>query len=144
MIVRGRSRLLDWKAKKPVPSTVDTRSKIFAAPTVDAVAFGDAQFVLLYLDPLTEAHAARLEQLAAASGGRPLVAVVLNPPEPLLPERARAELAASLACVHAVVTGASEAWIGTVPATRRCDERDADMARRATLMQHVAARHALA
>ncbi len=126
-------------------SIVNTQSKILAAAsnspaTLDAA----AQFVLLYLDPLTQSHAGRLEQIAAGNGGQPLVAVLLNPPDELLPERARAELAASLACVQQVITGADEAWIAALPPARCLDERAADLARREALMQHVAARHALA
>ncbi|MBM3796678.1 MAG: hypothetical protein FJW31_22080 [Acidobacteria bacterium] len=124
-----------------MPSNVDTRLKIMAAHAVQAASFGDAQFVLVYLDPLTQAHAARLEQVATAG---PLVAVVLDPPAPLLRPQARAELAASLACVQAVVTGAGEEWLASIAPLRLIDERNADIARRQGLMQHVTARHALA
>jgi hypothetical protein len=93
-----------------------------------------ALLVAMHLDPLTSDHARRLAELSAQ--GRPVVVVLSDPPEPLLPLEARAELAACLSSVTAVVT----------TDTSECDvdERAADLGRRQALIQHVWQRHALA
>ena len=114
---------------------LDTRSKIIPAARADE--FGDAVFVAMYLDPLTATHARRLQEIA--TGGRRLVVLLFDPPAPLLPMAARAELAASLACVAAVMPGSDE--LAPVP---HFDERSADLARRDALTRHVFQRHAAA
>lgn len=64
---------------------------------------GDFVFVSGYFDPLLAAHVRRLEELRQEHVG--LVAVIADPAQPVLPSRARAELAAALACVDWVVVG---------------------------------------
>lgn len=90
-----------------------------------------------YFDPLTAAHAERLNELAR--GGRLLV-LVDDPPDPLMPAGARLELVAALDMVEAAA-GLSE--VGQLP-PHAVDERAADLARRGALMAHIRARQALA
>ena len=89
-------------------------------------------------DPLTAAHASRLVELAAAHG--PLFVLVTDAQDAILPIRARAELAASLACVRCVIT--DQAALDDVPPMRLIREEAADARRRAELTRHVHTRHA--
>ena len=114
---------------------LDTRIKII--PAARASEFGDAVFVAMYLDPLTAAHARQIHEIAA--GGRRVVVLLFDPPAPLLPTDARAELAASLSSVAAVMQGSD-----ALAPTPHIDERSADLARRDTLTRHVFQRHAAA
>ena len=88
-----------------------------------------------YFDPLTAAHVRRLRELHAKAGQ--LVAVVVDPPEPLLPVRARAELVAALACVDHVVLGAA----GLDSVGNAVHEEEADLERRDELIVRVRTRH---
>lgn len=95
--------------------------------------YPDGLFVECHLDPLLASHSRRLEELAGQ--GRPLVAVVVDPPDPLFPTRSRAELAASLRCVSAVVVG------DVPPGVAIIREEQADIERRNELTRHVHRRH---
>jgi len=53
-----------------------------------------------YFDPLLAWHARRLGEVKTRA---PLIVVIENPPHPILPARARAELVASLAIVDYVI-----------------------------------------
>jgi glycerol-3-phosphate cytidylyltransferase-like family protein len=85
---------------------LDTREKIIDLDRAAAIAAGwrggEVKWKLVagYFDVLTPA---RVRELRHSSNGGPLVAVVLDPPDPLLPSRARAELAASLRVVDYVL-----------------------------------------
>ena len=59
------------------------------------------QWVEGAFDPLLAAHVRRLRE--CANSGQLLVVAVTNPPNPLLSQRARAELVAALAMVDSVV-----------------------------------------
>jgi bifunctional ADP-heptose synthase (sugar kinase/adenylyltransferase) len=76
---------------------VDSRHKI--RTTVPAGE--NVQIVSGYFDPLLAAHAERLE--AIKRPGARLVVALADPPDPILPARARAELVAALRCVDYVV-----------------------------------------
>ena len=76
---------------------IDTRQKILTQEQALAALKGCSVF-LAYFDVLTVPLLRRLEET-----GHPVVAVVLDPETPVLTARTRAELAASLACVEAVV-----------------------------------------
>ncbi|MGI8741641.1 MAG: hypothetical protein ACR2NN_03530 [Bryobacteraceae bacterium] len=54
-------------------------------------------------DPLLAEHAKRLKELAEPN--QLLVVAITNPPDPLLPQQARAELVAALAVVDYVIIG---------------------------------------
>ena len=115
--------------------TLDTRSKII--PLSRAGEFAGAAFVSMHLDPLTVEHARRLAVIAAQ--GKPVVVLLTDPPSPLLPIGARAELAAALASVSAVMI-----VDGPVSVLPLIAEEGADLQRRHALVQHVLARHAAA
>ena len=76
---------------------LDTRLKILSTDQALAALKGCAVFIA-YFDILSAPLLRRLAEV-----GRPVVAVVLDPPNPVLAARTRAELAAALACVEAVV-----------------------------------------
>lgn len=78
---------------------MDTRLKI-----VDKVPAAEFDVVEGHFDPLLAAQA---RQIAASKGAKPLVAVVRDPDQPLMPSRARAELVAALRAVDYVVIGGS-------------------------------------
>ena len=95
---------------------------------------GRTALVTGYFDPLTVAHARRLVELKSQADR--LIAIVLEPPEPLLDSRARAELVAALACVDYVVVGVAQTGEAEV-----IHEEPADLGRRAELIERVRARH---
>ncbi len=112
---------------------MDTRTKIMSAE--EALGrFPEACYVSAYLDPLLASHAARLEEVA---DGRPVVVILADPPEPLLGARSRAELAAGLRVVQAVVLPGDPAADSRIEAR----EESADLDRRAGLIQRVHGRH---
>jgi len=110
---------------------LDTRTKIVPA---DDPRLAGRPLVAAYFDPLVSTHTARLRELAAQHG--PLAVCVCDPPDPLLPALARAELAAACRDVALVVIGDAS----LSQATEIIDERPADLDRRATLMRHVHSR----
>jgi len=81
---------------------LDTRSKIIP---IEEARHLTSRVPTLWLkghfDPLLAEHARRLR----ATPGQTLVVEITNPPHPLLPQRARAELVAALAAVDYVVLG---------------------------------------
>jgi hypothetical protein len=107
---------------------VDTRSKIFPLAAVAGERL--PRLVAGFFDPLIAAHAEAL----AALGDR-LTVCILDPPNPLLPASARAELAASLACVERVILGDARPFANSV-----VDLTAAHLELRASLEQHVLAR----
>lgn len=83
---------------------MDTRSKI--ASTAEALARFQAlpapiRLVAGHFDPLLAAHAARLRELHPEPGS--LAVLLLDPPDPIYPARARAELLAALRSVDLVL-----------------------------------------
>ena len=110
---------------------MDTRSKIVDAAAGRRLVQSGAIVVSGCFDPLTAAHARRLAELKRE--GAPLVVLIAQSPDEILPARARAELVASLAVVDGVVEFAD----GIPPAVRLEQE---DQAWRAALVAHVHAR----
>jgi len=105
---------------------LDTRTKIVPRQEIDKrLNGGRAAWVSGHFDPLLAEHVARLEQ--AREPGRLLVVEVTNPEQPLLAQRARAELVAALAMVDFVVLGDGRAAM------------DADITER--FVEHVLDRH---
>jgi hypothetical protein len=86
---------------------VDTRTKIATGPECAPRLAelrrnrGEVRVISGYFDPMLAEHAARLE--AAGDGASAVAVVVLDPPDPILPARARTELVAALACVSLVL-----------------------------------------
>ena len=114
---------------------MDTRAKI-----LDAAAFrGNGKpikLVIGYFDPLHASHLRRLRELNTES--YTLLVAVDNPPEPLLPVRARQELVAALSCVDFVIASAD---IALVTADEVVDERPGDLERRDMLVRQVNSKH---
>jgi hypothetical protein len=81
---------------------MDTRGKIIDLASAARLRRPGTQLKLVagYFDVLTPDLVSRLGSLS--DGGR-LIAVVLDPPNPLLPSRARAELAAALSVIDYVL-----------------------------------------
>ena len=97
------------------PDDVDTRSKILSgnldlSRLADA---GSATLLIGHFDVLRREHARAVEQ-----AGHPLIAVVLQKADAILPLRARAELAAGLRAVNHVVTAAEAEVDGIVAAVQ--------------------------
>ena len=83
---------------------------------------------------MTAAHAVRLSELRR--DGEQFVVAVLDPPDPLLPARARAELVAGLAAVDYVVVSS----VNGLSASETIHEEEQDLMRRRALCEHVMAR----
>ena len=115
---------------------MDTRTKIASSAAVIPAA-GRRKLVTGYFDPLTAAHAARLAELRGDADQ--LVVAVKDPPDPLLPARARAELVAALAAVDYVLIP-SDGGADGLPAEETIDEQAQDLARRAALSDHIMSR----
>lgn len=111
---------------------MDTRSKIVDSIPRDA---SDFKTVAGYFDPLHAGHIRRLREISG--DGERINVVVTDPPAPILPQRARAELVAGLGCVAFVVLGGRD-----LPDLRNIiDDRSADGDRAREFAQHVLARH---
>ena len=86
---------------------MDTRNKLLSAPEAHALAHRlrregkHCKVVAGYFDPLLAAHARRLNE--AREPGALLAVIVTDPPSPILPAPARAEMVAALAAVDYVV-----------------------------------------
>jgi bifunctional ADP-heptose synthase (sugar kinase/adenylyltransferase) len=96
---------------------LDTRSKII--PLEEArqrTANSPAVWLNGHFDPLLAEHARNLREHAAP--GQTLVVEITNPENPLLPQRARAELVAALEAVDYVVLG-NGAYADDAPVTAR-------------------------
>ena len=108
---------------------LDTRTKIVSPERV-----AGRTVVAAYFDPMVASHTQRLRELAEKHG--PLAICICDPPDPLLPAQARAELAAACRDVELVVIG--EDFLSQF--TEIIDERPGDLDRRAALVQHVNSR----
>jgi hypothetical protein len=92
--------------------------------------------VVGHFDPLLASHVRRLQEAVNDSG--PLVVVVTDPPDPLLPGRARAELVAGLAMVDWIAVASPEqAAAEPAPGWQTIREEGGDLERRDALIRHV-------
>jgi len=123
---------------------VDTRKKIIRWPEAEdilrqrAASGSPLKVVTGHFDPLLASHSRRLGELVS-KGGR-LMVVVLTPPEPLLPARARAELVAALGTVEFVVLPLErdiERMLEILPQGSLVREDLADISRANELIRHV-------
>lgn len=113
---------------------MDTRTKIVAPEQGGSLT---AQtFLRGYFDPLLAAHARIIDQ----SPG-PVVVLLADPPDPLLPARSRAELVAALRGVSYVVLPMDDGSAFTPRDVDVVDELSADLERRQSLVSHVHRRH---
>lgn len=91
-----------------------------------------------FFDPLAPAHAHRLNRLASADSA--LIVVVTDPPDPILPLRARAELVAALAAADWVVpvpAGNLDEFLGGVAIAPVERGEAEDLALRQEIIRHV-------
>jgi len=97
---------------------VDTRTKVLSAREASAVARRlheegkTLNLAVGYFDPVLAAHARRLK--GAREGAASLAVVIADPPRPILPARARAELVAALEAADYVVLPGDEPLEGLV------------------------------
>jgi len=97
---------------------LDTRTKIISADQAREIAEHNAtDWFTGTFDPLLAEHAALIQ--TAARPGRTLIVEVINPPQPLLAQRARAELVAALADVDYVVMTDRQCAVSDPEITRR-------------------------
>ena len=108
---------------------MDTRSKILTRQQADGRAIDT--LVLGYFDPVVADHVERLSSLG------PVTVSLLDPPDPILPLRARAELVAALASVDCVILGDARAQ-----ATHVIDHTGADLETRQALIHRIRQRSA--
>lgn len=96
---------------------MDTRNKILSCSGF-SLGQKNARYVSGAFDPLLADHAARLKTLAGPD--HLLVVIVTNPANPLLAQRARAELVAALSVVDYVIMSTD---IEDAPVTRQFMEQ---------------------
>ena len=95
-------------AKSGIVRKLDTRTKIISAAEAREIAEHNAtEWYTGSFDPLLAEHAALLQ--ACAKPEHLLIVEIVDPPQPLLAQRARAELVAGLARVNYVVMSDREA-----------------------------------
>ena len=80
---------------------MNTRTKIVPIEEAERIAACGATVVSGHFDPLLASHAERLQGLKRE--GAPLLVLITDPSNPILPGNARAELVAGLAVVDHVV-----------------------------------------
>lgn len=120
---------------------LDTRTKLL---TLEQAAALPAPGLLVtgYFDPLLSAQAARLAELANQA---PLLVLVGDPPQPLLPVQARAELVAALRSVTHVVPLPPELSfedaLARFPNASVAREEAFDLQHRASLLVRIRNRH---
>ena len=116
---------------------MDTRAKILTVEAAAARLAGTpATLVVGRFDVLRASHVRELRQIE----GKPLVAVVRPMAEGILPQRARAELAAALRMIDYVVTADDrdlDTLVSSLPNAPVVHLDDSDRARARDLKQHV-------
>lgn len=130
---------------------MDTRNKILtpqgAVDLAEALRSQDTplEVVTGYFDVLLAEHARELGRLRENIGNSTLLAVVLTPEDPILSERARAEMAAALRVIDYVVTaepGGREALLAALKVEKVAAFEPADERRSRQLVEHVHRRQA--
>ena len=106
---------------------LDTRSKILTLS--EATGRQVTTLVVGYFDPVVAAHVSRLLALPG-----PVTVSLLDPPEEILPARARAELVAALGCVDTVIIGDARSLVS---AARTIDFTAADLQTRQELVERI-------
>lgn len=115
---------MDTRAK--IAEAAECRAKLNQLRATGAL----VRVVSGYFDPVLASHAARLAE--ARQGAGALAVLVLDPPDPILPVRARAELVAALDVVSlALMPAAAE----TIEADLSLEDMDLD--ERARFVEHV-------
>jgi glycerol-3-phosphate cytidylyltransferase-like family protein len=120
---------------------MDTRKKIIEPARAREIArqfYSSLTLVTGYFDVLRTGHIERFRHLAKA--GKGLMVVVLDPPQPILSQRARAELVAALAMVDYVVPAGHDGLqdlLNEFPADAIVREEASDLPRTQELTAHV-------
>jgi len=127
---------------------MDTRNKIIPPDRAASLA-GElrergaaVKVVTGYFDVLVADHIRRLREITDGSGA--VFALVLDPPQPLLSSRARAELVAALAVIDYVVPAEEQAATELLSHFHPGEivrEESADLLRASRLTEHVQRRH---
>ena len=125
---------------------MDTRHKIIepqqALTLVRDLRARGVKIVTGYFDVIVAEHVLRLREIKNGSGT--LVVMILDPPEPVLGGRARAELVAALGMVDYVVPADEQAageLLSHFTASEIVREEPADLLRARRLSEHVKRRH---
>jgi D-beta-D-heptose 7-phosphate kinase/D-beta-D-heptose 1-phosphate adenosyltransferase len=119
---------------------LDTRQKILSARNAAAVIHQNDKLTVLigHFDPLTAAHARRIADIRKTRSQ--LVAIVTDPPQPILKLSARTELVAALEAIDYVIpvqdNTATEIVAGLRP-DEVIQEEAADLDRTRVLIAHV-------
>jgi hypothetical protein len=115
------------------PDQLDSRHKILTTAQALAKLKGRCAFVA-YFDILSAPLVQRIAEI-----GVPVVAVVIDPPNPVLPARTRAELAAALGSVEAVVPLSQDlpAFLEALEPVNIVHWEGEDAQRTASLIEHV-------
>jgi hypothetical protein len=112
---------------------LDTRTKIVEPHSIPRGR--PVKVVVCYADPLWAGQVVALREQAGS--GALLVVALDDPPQPLLPLGARAELVASLAFVDYVIADPAAA----IPDAQVVDLREPDLGTRQALVERVLGRH---
>jgi bifunctional ADP-heptose synthase (sugar kinase/adenylyltransferase) len=124
---------------------LDTRQKIVAPQQAAALIERTEKLTVItgHFDPLTAAHARRLTD---RHRNRQIIAIVTDPPEPVLSLSARAELVAALDAVDYVVS-TQDNTVAEIVALLQPDEliqeESADLDRTRDLVAHIRVRHTI-
>jgi bifunctional ADP-heptose synthase (sugar kinase/adenylyltransferase) len=125
---------------------MDTRHKIIdpgrALELSEDLRSRGLKIVTGFFDVIVAEHVRRLQEIK--NGSDALVVVVLDPPEPVLTARARAELVAALRMVDYVVPAGEQAaqnLLGRFSPAEIVREEAADLLRARRLSEHVQRRH---
>jgi bifunctional ADP-heptose synthase (sugar kinase/adenylyltransferase) len=122
---------------------LDTRQKVLSPDEVAAALDKTDKLTVFvgHFDPLTVEHARQLIKLRRSNGLT--VVIVTDPPEPILPQRARAELAAALHTVDYVIAAShntSAEIIARLQPDKVIQDEGADLRRTQQLIAHVRGR----
>jgi bifunctional ADP-heptose synthase (sugar kinase/adenylyltransferase) len=120
---------------------LDTRQKILSPEEIPAR--DNLTVIAGHFDPMTAAHARRINELNRSD--RRIVVIVTDPPAPILPQRARAELVAALQAVDYVIAAMDNTCaevIARLQPDEVIQEEAADLRRTQELIAHVRGRQA--
>jgi glycerol-3-phosphate cytidylyltransferase-like family protein len=124
---------------------LDTRQKIVPDGGLQIIPRNRQITVIVgHFDPLLAAHGRRIREIART--GTLVVAVITDPPQPVLAARARAELVAGLNGVDYVVIpreNDTESVLAALSPAEVVREESADIGRTAELIAHIQRRQAL-
>jgi bifunctional ADP-heptose synthase (sugar kinase/adenylyltransferase) len=119
---------------------LDTRQKILSAPNAAAVISQNDHLTVIigHFDPLTAAHARRIADLRKTRSQ--LIAIVTDPPQPILKLSARTELVAALEAIDYVIPVQDNTAAEILAVLRPgevIEEEAADVDRTRALIAHV-------